>query len=249
MKHAVGIVIQNRWKATKTTLHSLIDSKQTNYDLFLVDNGSSSRNVNRLLDIVNSQELPVKQVFLLDEVSMSQAFNLFLHQSKDYAFRTKMDNDVGIFHPDTCFLSRLGKSMQKKKIDICSALPLAPHWLKKPHLVKMFREECQERVDTGQAFLFAACMMISKPCFDAVGYFNERLWRGIDIDYCKRAKQKRFTIGYADNYWVVHLAARTEGAAIAKRRYRNAKREPSSIYESTLWSDISDEFIVDLRAK
>lgn len=249
MDHAIGIVIQNRWKTTKATLRSLQKASQSGYDLFLVDNGSEDVNVSRLCDFVDKSRLPVKQLFLLDEVPMSKAFNLFLHQSQNYVTRTKMDNDIGIYHQDRKFLRRIRRTMKKRKYDICSALPVNLNW--QPHLIKLFREECEHRIALGHAYLFAACMMISKPCFKKLGYFDERLWRRIDIDYCHRARLANLAFGYADDYWVVHLGERTENKKLAKQRLTDAAKfnRIRTLYRKTEWENVSTERVVDLRAK
>lgn len=95
-KHALGIVVKDRWQETQKTLDSLSMSEQPrdSYDLFLIDNGSSTINVDKLKLYVKGSALPFKNVILLPELSISRAWNLFLLLAKDYQYRTKFDNDL-----------------------------------------------------------------------------------------------------------------------------------------------------------
>lgn len=95
--HAVGMVIRNRWDLTRGALDSLTSCQQLNddYDLFLIDNASDSSTKSNLKKYIKKGKLPVRNLFRLSsEVSISQAYNLFLIMSQDYEYRTKFDNDI-----------------------------------------------------------------------------------------------------------------------------------------------------------
>jgi glycosyltransferase involved in cell wall biosynthesis len=259
MKHAIGLVIQNRWKLTKKTLRSLKASPQRKYDLYLVDNGSDPENAEKLKTFVTNLGLPVKHLFLLDEVPMSIAFNLTLYMSRGYKFRVKMDNDVMVEHPRKNFLDVMAKTMRSKprrkqrEIGLVSVLPIAPNWTNNKTLIKRFREEAAAMREFGKPYMFGACLMISKACFDAVGYFDERLWRRIDIDYCHRVCSAGFGLAYAQDYWVIHTGAgtSTEGKEKVKERYREAKRfaRRGKRVRGTVWEGlvVPDQQIIDWR--
>lgn len=94
--HAVGILCCDRFDLTEKVLESLYYSDQPgdSYDLFLIDNGSSKKNLNALKKMATTSLLPIKNLFSLNKLSISQAWNLFLMVTKDYPFRTIVDNDI-----------------------------------------------------------------------------------------------------------------------------------------------------------
>jgi len=96
-KCAVCILIKNRFDLTHQTLMSLKFSSQnkSTYDLFLIDNNSSEKSKNNLKRFINSDILEIKNAyFLSSEVSIPQAWNLFLGLTYDYNYRLKIDNDI-----------------------------------------------------------------------------------------------------------------------------------------------------------
>lgn len=98
--HSLGILISDRWDLTEKTLLSLYYSDQSTdtYDLFLIDNGSSQRNLNSLKEWASTSLLPIKNLISLRKMSIPQAWNIFLMLSQDYSFRTMMDNDIVLYN-------------------------------------------------------------------------------------------------------------------------------------------------------
>ncbi len=270
----LGLVIKDRWEITEKTLISLNSSRQRGYDLYLVDNGSCEENINNLKSLLSRLSLPLKHLFLLDELPISKAFNLPMYLSRNYKYRVKMDNDVLISHDNTKFIkvmvnfiseqSKLAKKRKRtKEVDMVSILPIPPNWFRSSkkgipldngHLIKMFKSESLGRREFGKPYLFGCCMLISKRCFDRIGYFDERLWRRIDIEYCHRLHDAGFYFGYAPNYWLVHIGAgaSTEGKDTSRERYRQAKRiatrggkrQPGTVWEGV---EVPDSIVVDWR--
>lgn len=92
--HCVGVVIRDRIDLTRHTFNSLFYSTQPkdSYDLILIDNGSSKENSGEIKKLVKL--LPVKNLVVMAETSVSKAWNLFLALSQDYEYRLKLDNDI-----------------------------------------------------------------------------------------------------------------------------------------------------------
>lgn len=100
-KHAVGIVVKNRWELTNQCLMSLVYSQQpkNSYDLYLIDNASEFETAEELKRFAASGLLPVKNLLVLkDDASVPRVWNLFLSLTQDYEFRTKLDNDIVLFN-------------------------------------------------------------------------------------------------------------------------------------------------------
>ncbi len=95
-KFAVGIVVQNRWDLTQKTLQSLYhtDQLKDSYDLYLIDNGSDPIVSADLSAWTQSAIVPVKNLIKTKPLPIAAAWNLFLSLTKEYPFRTKLDNDL-----------------------------------------------------------------------------------------------------------------------------------------------------------
>ncbi len=278
-KHAVGMVIKDRWNLTYKTLMSLYycDQSPNAYDLYLIDNGSSKENVRNLREFLDTNLLPARNVIFLKEMSISQAWNLFLGLSKNYQFRTKVDNDIVFYNTPNVQVASPLTDNQKFKIPRHSAptgsvnpgaIPNASivkganaksknrpgiskaHSQFLVHLEEYYRSheprpeivsllpvtpgetfqsmmgEVIRKASVGVPYLFGACMMISKACFDKLGYFDERLARRIDVEYTQRAVRNGFRIGYHDSFWALHAGAResTETAEVRTHNYAVATR-------------------------
>ena len=95
-KHAVGIVVRDRWDLTKKTLQSLYhtDQLKDSYDLYIIDNGSDPVVSDDLVEWSQSSIVPVKNLVKAKTLPIAAAWNLFLSLTTEYHFRTKLDNDL-----------------------------------------------------------------------------------------------------------------------------------------------------------
>lgn len=95
-KTCIGLVVKNRWELTEKTLNSLFysDQDKKSYEVILIDNGSSKETQEKLKDYVKSSLLPIRNLVIMKEMSVSQAWNLFLCLSQEFENRIKFDNDL-----------------------------------------------------------------------------------------------------------------------------------------------------------
>jgi len=79
---------------------------------------------------------------------------------------------------------------------------------------------------SGHPFLDGRCMMITKRAFDTCGYFDEKLPRLLEIDYCYRAMVAGLNICYHPQYWIRHIGneAPTEGITEAQIKVNKAQQ-------------------------
>lgn len=93
---AVGILMHNRWDMTCSTLKSISQSDQNkaDYDLYIVDNGSSDTTRQQLREWIQKNPLPVKNIFLIPQATIGRAWNLFLSFTKQYPYRVLVENDI-----------------------------------------------------------------------------------------------------------------------------------------------------------
>lgn len=242
---AVGMLIKDRWEQTKLALTSLFycDQPKDSFDLFLIDNGSSEKNVEHIKKYVQSGLLPVKHLITLPDTSLSKAFNFFMAVTQKYEYRVKYDNDLTIsgtiramepkparkvanpldygVNPgaipskpsiggggmkrrsqeaaSSCFLDGMMNFSKTNNADLVSLLPVTAGV--NPNL--LFNEVVRKKIN-GYNYLIGGCMMISKKCFDTIGYFDERLSRKVDVDYSQRAIKGGLNIGYDQSVCVIH---------------------------------------------
>jgi len=96
-KYALGLCVLNRWGLTQKTLQSIYHSDQSidTFDLFIIDNGSDDATSANLKEWVLGGLIPVKNLITLKKpMPLGPAWNLFLDMTKDYEYRTKLDNDL-----------------------------------------------------------------------------------------------------------------------------------------------------------
>ena len=255
-KHALGIVVKDRWELTQKTLQSLYHSDQLkdSYDLYLIDNGSSPIVAQNMSDWCRSSIVPVKNIIRTKPLGIGPAWNLFLMITRDYLYRTKLDNDLifantpvaaqpferaeikaarpaspadagtnpgaipvasftmGAGHRvekrsmlgHTCFLQHAEDAMAESNLGIC-ALPPVP-------MGKTLQDAMPEIAAyhwRNHPVLLGGCMTITKPTFDRLGYFDERLPRHIDWEYAQRAMGMGINVGYTPHYCVIHIGELT----------------------------------------
>lgn len=251
-KHCVGIVIHDRWDLTQKTLQSLYHSDQLkdSYDLYLIDNGSSPVVSKSISDWCVSSIVPVKNLFRTQNIGLGPAWNLFLMVTRDYHYRTKLDNDL-IFantpvaaqpfeRPEsqpgrapsptdagtnpgaipvasfvmgagnrverrnleehTCFLQHLEDAIAETNLGVCALPPVPMGRTLQDSMPNLANQRWRNH-----PVLFGGCMTITKPTFDRLGYFDERLPRHIDWEYAQRAMGMGINVGYTPHYCVIHL--------------------------------------------
>lgn len=95
-RFALGIVSCGRSDLTQKTLQSLYHTDQfkDSYDLYIIDNGSDPSDAAELDEWVQSSIVPVKNLIRTSRLPIAPAWNLFLALTQDYAYRTKLDNDL-----------------------------------------------------------------------------------------------------------------------------------------------------------
>lgn len=104
----------------------------------------------------------------------------------------------------TKFLQHMTDFSSEYQVDISALLPVD---LKKTFLGTY--NDLVTRTWNGGSFLSGACMMISKACFDKIGYFHDMLPCHIDVEYSQRAIRNDIKVGYHQSYGVVHAGSKS----------------------------------------
>jgi hypothetical protein len=91
-------------------------------------------------------------------------------------------------------------------------------------------------------YVVGGCSLITKECFDRIGYLDERLPRRVDIEYSQRAIRQNINVGYHDLYYVFHTGASQPTDSDRQEKIQMAMhiadtQEPVSC-GSTKWTEV-----------
>lgn len=277
-QYAVCVLCNEKLDLTRQTLESICSSNQpcNSYDLYLIDNGSSQATQSFFKCCTEKYNL--KNIFLFQKpVNISKAWNLFLVLTKDYNFRTLIDNDIVLKNtfglgemplisnmsvkpsqndPGTSFTIGAGRKTRKKdtsdfldkassfmsayKLGILSYVPV----LKGPDFHDMILAFSQNKKNK-IPYIVGGCTTISKSVIDKIGYFDERLYWYIYMDYSTRFVKTKGKIGFHDNYWVLHKHQNNKNQQHLDRKRESLKLidedDKNKILVNSSWEPIIDE--------
>ncbi len=105
--------------------------------------------------------------------------------------------------------------------------------LKRGHTGYMHRESLQQDLSA----VTAACMMVKRETWDAVGGFEKRLAVAFnDVDFCLKAREAGYLVVYDPYAELYHDESRTRGAEDTGQKARRFQTEIE--YMRTHWIDI-----------
>jgi len=218
----ITVVTCNRLSYTKRALAALEAMNEPERShVVIVDNGSEADTVDWLREWAPATRLKVKRLVLLkplDSRNISSAVNLGWLQSRGYAIRMKLDNDV-LLPPDWFALT---------KEHICAGYGLTgwvtcneeaagqgflPTW-----------KDVWKRKFRGFHYLYGGCVCASSGWFARAGYWHEEFTRGMDFEYSIRGQLLGETITYVKGATAVHIGsiAADEDVVPRQRAYREA---------------------------
>ena len=138
----------------------------------------------------------------------------------------------------TAFLNHMLDFATENNVHLTSLVPVSPELT----FLAMYRAVIS-RQWAGLPYLFGACMMISRKCFEKIGYFHEKMDRRIDMEYSQRAVKNGMNIGYHPFYGVIHTGAHetTESAELVKMKQQKSivteKENPIETYSNSQWEN------------
>ena len=137
----------------------------------------------------------------------------------------------------SCFIQHLEECAIKSNAEVIALAPV-PGNAPFPKIV----QELAGQQYKGTSFLIGGCMMVTKKCFDQIGYFDERLPRRIDMEYSLRAVKSGFNIAYHDRYYVVDMGLQnTDSDAASKYQMATGILDKQGLkdYCSSKWSIVA----------
>lgn len=213
----VTIVIIN-WNGLQDTvecLESLMKIEYCNYDIIIVDNGSSAIEAKKIKAIFGR----IKVVELKGNLGFANANNIGIlialaNQETEYVLL--LNNDTVV---DPMFLKEMSKIAQND-YDIGILGPKIYYYGDKNRLwyaggkVNMYIRHTQEagKIDVGQHditkktdYVSGACMLIRRSVFKNIGLLPREYFLGWeDIDFCLAAKRKGYSCMFVPNSRIWH---------------------------------------------
>lgn len=232
-KVAIIIINWNKPNMTVDTVNSVlqINHKNFNYQIFLVDNGSSDNSVS-----IFQQEFTSNPKIKIISNSTNLGFvggnNTVIKQilKLDFSHILLLNNDV-IVDPD--FLNQLVKNTSKYSL-LGPKIYFAPgyeyhhdRYTKKERGKVIWFAGGQidwnniygshigvDDVDQGQYdqinnkvdFLTGCCLLVQKEVFEKIGFLDEKFFMYLeDADFCQRAKKNGFNLAYIPKSKIWHI--------------------------------------------
>lgn len=208
-------------QACLDSILTALSGQSIDYEVFVVDNGSSDQ-TEALLRVFQA-EFPdiIKPVFLLNNMGTTVSRNIGLKQATG-RFLCIMDSDV-VLPADT--FTPLLEALQQDPL-VGMAVPKINYpsgrWQKSydqfPTLVhkakRFFRLRAMEAEEGQQQaaltersvdYAISAFWLLKREMLDAIGYLDERIFYSPeDVDYCLRAWKAGYTILYVPTVTIVH---------------------------------------------
>ncbi len=216
----ISIIIPNYNKAIllKNCLNSIINCKSTNYEIIIVDNGSTEAFLPR------DNQTNVKYIELESNFGFSKAVNIGIKQAKG-EYIAILNNDTEVdphwidnvimafeLNPDIIHITSKIKSLRNKDIldDVGDVV------LFSGKVYKIGNNEKDVGQYDQQKFIFGASGCASvyrREFFDKVGYFDEDFFAYLeDIDLSFRVNLLGYKCLYVPNAVVYHVGSATTGS-------------------------------------
>ena len=252
-KPLVSIIIPN--KDEKETLKKCLESiwKKTtygNYEILIVENNSSTEEIFSYYKEIDGRN-GVHVVYWDREFNYS-AINNFGVSSAGGEYIVFLNNDVEIISED--WLEELLGHCQRKTTGVVGARMYYPDdtiqhagivigiggvagsvfvGQKRFHTGYMHREALQQDLSA----VTAACMMIKRSVFEAVGGFEEKLAVAFnDVDLCLKVRELGELVVYDPYVELYHYESKTRGAEDTPEKVRRFQREIE--YMRSRWTEI-----------
>lgn len=235
---SVVILSHNKIDYTRTCIHSLLETDYRNWELIIIDNGSTDGTVDWLKSFkeeAESHHVDVHLIFNSGNIGCSTSRNQGIEKAKG-EFITFCDNDIALRsknwlrHMSQFLASDPAYGMVGPKI----IYPFAPFNIQcagvavSPTGRVQFRGRGNSRTDenynsaTEVQALISACCMVKKSVLDQVGGFDE-IFNPVeyeDIDLSYRIRANGYSVWYDGNVEMYHFEnVTTEGTATLPNTY------------------------------
>lgn len=257
-KVSIVILNWNGYEDTRGCLVSLQKIDYPNYEIIVIDNGSTDGSP----EMIESDFPEIKLIRNKENLGFERANNVGIREAlkEDAAYVSLLNNDT-IVAPN--FLSELVKAFEGD-VSVGMAGPKI-YYMDKPYRISfaggkiswIFGKSWHEgdgRLDNEKYnkqkytdYITGACMVIKTEVFKKIGLFNEtyfRYWE--DTELCERAIRAGYKLLYVPSSTIKHKVAATTGGASFSTEYYDARNSmyfffsygPSLTYKLSAFSFI-----------
>ncbi len=249
----VSVVIPN--KDQKETLQKCLSSVFSktawkNYEIIVVENNSETQEIFEYYKEIDGRNR-VRVVYWDGDFNYS-AINNFGASFAEGDYILCMNNDIEVISPE--WMTEMLSFCQREGTGIVGARLYYPNdtiqhagiiigiggvagsvfvGMKRGHTGYMHRESLQQDLSA----VTAACMMVKREAWEAVGGFEEKLTVAFnDVDFCLRVREAGYLVVYDPYAELYHDESRTRGEEDTEEKARRFQTEIE--YMRTRWIDI-----------
>lgn len=186
MKFSIVIPLYNKGKSVKKTIESVLDQIFTDFELIIVNDGSTDNSI----DVVNTFTDPRITIINKENGGVSSARNVGIKKTKgDYVVFLDADDLWSEYH--LIELDYLINKYQDKKVfstSYTNNIECLNSYINQNENKDYIVDDYFESI-ISKSIICSITVAVKRECFSTVGYFNENLKRGEDIDmWCRLAK-------------------------------------------------------------
>lgn len=249
----VSVIIPN--KDEKETLKSCLESiwnktTYSNYEIIIVENNSTEQETFSYYKEIDGKK-GVRVVYWKEGFNYS-ALNNFGYSFAKGEYILCLNNDITVITPD--WLERLLGQCQREKVGIAGVRLYYPdNTIQHAGVIvgiggvagAMFVGMPKERsgylrkaiLQQDLSAVTAACMMVDRKAWEAVGGFNTELAVAFnDIDFCLKVREKGYLVVYEPNVELYHYESKSRGYEDTPKKQARFKREIDYMQEH--WKEI-----------
>lgn len=204
MGFSLIIPVYNDSARVKKCLQSLLSQTDNvdGYEIIVVDN-SSEENIKEICRSLNQDKI---KYFFEKKPGSYAARNKGIKNAKGGIFAF-IDSDCVA---DSSWLKNARDTFKNKNWDLIGGkIELFFKDSRKPSSVELYEQlfgfRQKENIEKRNISV-AANLFVKKEVFDKIGYFNDNLFSGGDVEFCRKAYRNNFKIGYSPNVIVKHPA-------------------------------------------
>lgn len=187
---SIIIPLYNKEKSISNTINSVLNQKYNNYEIIIVNDGSTDNSLNIIRLIINEKIIIYNQ--LNKGVSAARNYGITKASFKWIAFLDADDlweenhlvilNNLINKYPNEMVFATSLRYSSELKTNLIS---------KKDYVINnYFREVLKQKDLKNKEVICSSCCLINRKCFAEVGFFKEKLSRGEDLEMWSRLGRK-----------------------------------------------------------
>ncbi|MFB6225448.1 MAG: glycosyltransferase family 2 protein [Candidatus Paceibacteria bacterium] len=234
---SIIIINWNNYEDTSECLSSLEQIDYTNYNVFVVDNGSKDQSG----DILSKEFSWANFIFLEQNVGFAAGNNVAIQKAMedDPDYILLLNNDTVVFED---FLNKLTQTAEDLDKTIVGGIGLSPCNEEPEPIGKLFLPSIATIIkdsdpEMGSCYevdcLWGYLMLIPSSFIRKFGGLNEDYFFGFDdVEYCYRARENGWDIVLEPESKIIHKGSSTGGKMNPFRAYHNTRNRFQFVFDN-----------------